>query len=153
MADAQPVIKSTVTGWVRFTLALFIATALAIFIFVWDGKYINGFNLPEFLGPFIFFPLLSLVLGYGINCLIQYLSCKQVEWLVQIQRAAIIPLPQIIIWGLLSYFTSMRWPIEGLVQNWNPDEKKALSSGFYGFWIGLYTQSIMNGFAQLCPTV
>lgn len=152
MADTgAPVNKSNVTSGIRITLALCVATALAIFIFLWDSKYINGFNLPDWLGPFVFFPLLSVFLGYGTNCLIQFLSCKQVEWLVQLERVAIIPLPQIAIWGLLSYFTSLRWPIEGLIQSWTSEEKKALSSAFYGFWIGLYTQSIMNGLAQLCP--
>ena len=152
MADTgTPVINSKITSGIRIIFSLFIATALAIFIFLWDSKYINGFNLPDWLGPFVFFPLLSVVLGYGINCLIQFLSCNEVQWLVQLERVAIIPLPPIAIWGLLSYFTSLRWPIEGLIQSWASQEKKAISSTFYGFWIGLYTQSIMSGLAQLCP--
>jgi hypothetical protein len=147
----DPVIKSGVTSGIRNSLALSVAISLAIFIFLWDSKIVNGNNWPQWLGPFVFFPLLSLVLGYGVNCLIQYLSCKQVQPLVQLQYVAMVPLPQIAIWGILTYFTSLRWPIEGLVQESNPEQRKGLSSAFYGFWIGLYTQSIMNGFAQMCP--
>ena len=150
MAD-DPVITSMVTSGIRISLSFLVAIILGIFILVWDGKVITGYNLPDWLGPFIFFPLLSVILGYGINCLIQYLSCKTVQWLVQLQRVAIIPLPQVSIWGLLYVFPILRWPIEGLIQDFSEDIKKGISSGFYGFWIGLYTQSIMTSFAQLCP--
>jgi len=146
-----PVIKTGVTSGIRITFSICIAIILGIFMIFWDGKYINGYNFPDWLGPFVFLPLLSITLGYAANCLIQYMSCKQVQWLVQLQRVAIIPLPQFLLWGLLYIFPSMRWPIEGLIQDIPPETKKGISSGFYIFWIGLYTQSIMNGLAQLCP--
>lgn len=147
---SDPVIKSSLTSSTRIIFALLIAVALSIFIYLWDSKAINN-NLPEWLGTLVFFPLLSVILGYLINCLIQYLSCKEVLWLDQLKNIAIIPIPQILIWLLLNFITSLRWPIEGLVQDWPPEQRKGLSSGFYGFWIGLYSQSIMNAMAQVCP--
>jgi hypothetical protein len=152
MADSAPVIKSKMTSGIRISIALFVAISLAIFIYVWDSKIIYGFNFPEWLGPYILFPFISIVLGYGSNCLIQFLSCNKVEAIKQLQLVSIGVIPQLFIWGLLNFFTSLRWPIEGLVQEWTPEQRKGVSSGFYGFWIALYTQSIMNGFAQTCPS-
>ena len=149
--EESPVIKSRVTGGIRIALSFLVAVTLAVFIFVWDGKYINGFNLPEWLGYFIFFPLISVVLGIGVNSLIQQLSCNRIDWSMQYKIIGIVPVGQIFSWGVISILSSLRWPIEGLVQDFSPDDKKALSSGFYGFWIALYTQSIMNGISQICP--
>ena len=156
MSDAAvttetPVLQSGITTSIRVTLSLLVAICLGIFILLWDCKFINGNGMPDWLGPYIFLPLLAIVLGYGTNCLIQYLSCKKVQWLVQLQRVALIPLPQFLMWGLLYMFPGMRWPIEGLIQDFTPEMKKGISSGFYTFWMGLYTQSIMNGIAQICP--
>jgi hypothetical protein len=151
VTTATPELQSGVTTSIRVSLSILVAVCLGIFILVWDGKYISGNGMPDWLGPYIFLPLLSIVLGYGINCLIQYLSCKKVEWLVQIQRVALIPLAHLLMWGLLYMIPGMRWPIEGLVQDFPAEMKKGLSSGFYVFWMGLYTQSIMNGLAQICP--
>ena len=152
MADSAPVIKSKMTSGIRISIALFVAISLGIFIYVWDSKIIHGFNLPEWLGPYILFPFLSVILGYGSNCLIQYLSCNTVQPINQLQLVSMGILPQLFVWFLLNFFTSLRWPIEGLVQEWTPEQRKGLSSGFYGFWIGLYTQSVMNGMAQMCPS-
>ena len=149
--EDSPVIKSRVTGGIRIALSFLVAIALAVFIFVWDGKYINGFNLPEWLGYFIFFPLISVVLGIGVNSLIQNLSCNRIDWSMQIKTIAAVPFVQIFVWGIIYIISSLRWPIEGLVQDLPPDDKRALSSAFYGFWIGLYTQCVMNGISQICP--
>jgi hypothetical protein len=146
-----PALQSTITTSIRVTLSLLVAICLGIFILLWDCKFINGSGMPDWLGPYIFLPLLAVVLGYGTNCLIQYLSCKKVQWLVQLQRVALIPLPQYLMWGLLYMIPGMRWPIEGLIQDFTPEMKKGISSGFYTFWMGLYTQSIMNGLSQICP--
>jgi len=146
-----PVIKSKVTSPIRIALAFLVAIALAVFIFVWDGNYINGFNLPNWLGYFIFFPLISTLLGLGVNSLIQNLSCNQVDMSMQLKTIAMVPVGQILAWGIIYIISSLRWPIEGLVQDFSPNDKRALSSAFYGFWIALYTQSITNGISQVCP--
>ena len=154
MADtSEPVIKSTLTSSIRLTFALLVAVALSVFIYLWDSKIIPHNTLPDWLGTIVFFPLISVGLGYLVNCLIQYLSCKQVQWIDQLKNISMIPIPQILIWALLNAFTSLRWPIEGLVQEWPLEQRKGLSSGFYGFWMALYTQSIMIGIAQLCPNL
>jgi len=139
------------TSGIRISLALVVATALGIFMLIWDGNFINGFDLPQWLGPYVILPFIAVFLGFICNSLIQYLSCKKVQWLVQLQRIALVPFPPILMWGLLYLFPGLRWPIEGLVQEASPEQRRGLSSGFYAFWIGLYSQSIMNGFAQLCP--
>ena len=146
-----PVIKSKVTSSIRIALSLLVAIALAVFIFVWDGHYITGFNLPDWLGYFVFFPLISVILGLGVNSLIQKLSCNRIVWSMQFNMIAMVPFGQILAWGVIYIVSSLRWPIEGLVQDFSPHDKRALSSGFYGFWIALYTQSIMNGISQICP--
>jgi hypothetical protein len=148
---ADPVIKSKVTSGMRIALSFFVAITLGVFIFLWDGNYISGFNLPGWLGYFVFFPLISVILGLCINSLIQNLSCNRIDWPMQYKIISMIPLWQILAWAIIYMLSSLRWPIEGLVQDFSPDDKKALSSGFYGFWIALYTQSIMNGLSQVCP--
>jgi len=153
MSDTSetPELQTGVTTSIRVVSAICVAITLALFILIWDGKYINGYGWPEWLGPFVFLPVIFMTLGFFINSLIQYLSCKKVHWLSQFARVAVSPAPLFALWGLLYIIPSIRWPIEGLVQDLQPETKKGLSSGFYVFWIGLYTQSIMNGLAQICP--
>jgi hypothetical protein len=139
------------TSAIRISFSLIVAVSLGLFILIWDGKFVNGYNLPDWLGPFVIYPFIAVILGFATNCLIQYLSCKEVQWLVQLQRIAIVPIPSTIVWGLLYMLPSLRWPIEGLVQEHTVEYRRGLSSGFYGFWLALYTQSILNGLAQVCP--
>lgn len=146
-----PAKTSGVNGGIRIVLALLVGIALGIFMLAWDAKFIGHEAIPEWIGPYISMPLIAIVLGYGSNCLIQQLSCGQVQWWVQLQRVAIAPIPIILMWFLLGIAPGMRWPIEGLVQSGSPALRKGLSSGFYAFWIGLYFQNMLNGAAQLCP--
>jgi hypothetical protein len=146
-----PTPKSGVGTGIRVVISFELAIAIGIFMLLWDGGYIPHVSIPAWMGSFIFTPLIAVVLGYGGNCLIQALSCGQVQWLLQLQRILIVPVPFLIIWGLLYMFPIMRWPIEGLAQQTNEVFRKGLSSGFYAFWIALYTQSIMNGGSQACP--
>jgi hypothetical protein len=157
MADTPKVTSDTpqktsgVSGGIRVVLALLVAIALGIFMLVWDAKFIGHDAIPDWTGPFIAMPLMAIILGYGSNCLIQQLSCGNVQWLVQLNRVAIAPVPIILMWAILYIAPGMRWPIEGLIQSGTPQLRKGLSSGFYAFWVGLYLQNILNGAAQLCP--
>jgi len=135
---------------IRISIAIFISIALAIFILLWDGGHMGNLGIPEWVGSFIFLPLLAVILGFGGNSLIQQLSCGQVQWLNQLQRIAIVPVPYIFMWGIMYFIPGMRWPIEGLIQTQAPQMKKGISSAFYTFWISMYTQSIMTGLSQLC---
>lgn len=146
-----PTPKSGVDTGIRFVISFVVAIAIGIFMLLWDGGYIPHTNIPGWMGSYIFTPLIAVVLGYGSNCLIQTLSCGQVQWLVQLKRILIVPFPFIITWALLHMIPNLRWPIEGLAQETNEVFRKGLSSGFYAFWIALYTQSIMNGGSQVCP--
>ena len=157
MADTSKVTSTTppktsgVNSGIRIVLALLVGIALGIFMLAWDANFIGHEVIPDWVGPYILMPLMAMIFGYGSNCLIQQLSCGQIQWLVQLNRVAIAPFPIILMWLILYIAPGMRWPIEGLVQSGSPALRKGLSSGFYAFWIGLYFQNMMNGAAQICP--
>jgi len=157
MADTSTVTSDTpkktsgVSGGIRVVLALLVGIALGIFMLAWDAKFIGHEAIPDWIGPYVSMPLMAAILGYGSICLIQQLSCGKVQWLVQLNRIAIVPVPIILMWFILYIAPGMRWPIEGLVQSGSPALRKGLSSGFYAFWMGLYLQNMLNGVAQLCP--
>ena len=157
MADTPKITSDTpkktsgVSGGIRVVLALLVGIVLGIFMLAWDAKFIGHEAIPDWIGPFIAMPMIAMILGYGTNCLIQQLSCGQIQWLVQLNRIVIVPIPILLLWGFLALIPAMRWPIEGLVQSGSPALRRGLSSGFYAFWIGLYLQNILNGTAQLCP--
>jgi hypothetical protein len=151
ITSESPTPKSGVSSAIRISIAVLIGIVIAIFMLLWDGGYMPHTNMPAWLGPYIFAPLIAVILGYGADCLLQQLSCGKVEWLLQLQRVLVIPIPYVVTWGFLHFIPGMRWPIEGLVQDSSVEIKRGLSSGFYAFWIALYTQSIMNGGSQLCP--
>jgi hypothetical protein len=146
-----PTAKSGISNGIRISLSFIIALTVGIFMMLWDGNFIPHSGIPDWIGAFVFIPLLATVLGLGSNCLVQQLSCGNVQWGAQFQRIIIVPLPFILTWGLLYLMPGMRWPIEGLVQGSLPEVRRGLSSGFYAFWVGLYTQSVLTGLAQICP--
>jgi hypothetical protein len=139
------------SGGIRFCIAVLISICLGLFILMWDGGYIPHYGIPSWFGFVIFLPLLAVGLGYLGDCLTQHLSCGQVQWLLQLQRVAYAPILFLVIWILLYFFPTMRWPIEGLAQHTTPAVRRGLSSAFYAFWMGLYTQSYLVGLAQVCP--
>lgn len=151
VTSATPVKSSGISSGVRIILALLVGLSLGIFMLTWDAKFIGHEGIPDWIGSYIFMPLLAVVLGYGSDCLIQQLSCGQVQWLIQLQRVAIVPVPIVLMWLILYIAPGMRWPIEGLIQSGSPQLKQGLSSGFYAFWMGLYCQSLLNGVSQICP--
>lgn len=146
-----PAKTSGVNGSIRTVLALLVGIALGIFMLAWDANFIGHEAVPDWTGPYVAMPLIIIILGYMSNCLIQQLSCGRIQWLVQLNRIAMAPIPIIILWFILSMIPALRWPIEGIIQSGSPSLRKGLSSGFYAFWIGLYFQNIMNGAAQICP--
>ena len=151
ITSATPPTPSGVSSGIRIVIALLVAIVLGIFMLAWDAKFIGHDGIPDWLGPYVFMPLIAVVLGFGSDCLIQQLSCGQVQWLVQLQRVLIVPFPIILTWGVLWLLPGLRWPIEGLIQSGSPALRSGLSSGFYAFWMGLYCQSLLNGASQICP--
>lgn len=144
--------KSKLSNGIRSSLGFFIALSLGLFILLWDGQYIPHGPFPGWVGGFIFIPLLAITLGVCVNILVQQLSCGFIQWGAQVNRIMYIPISFIIMRGVLNFIPGLRWPIEGLVQDLGTHLKMGLSSGFYTFWIGLYTQSLMSGASQMCPT-
>jgi hypothetical protein len=143
--------KTGLNGGIRFCIGALVALVLGLFMLMWDAGYIPINGLPPWLGSYVFLPILAVALSFGGVSLVQYLSCNQVQWLTQLQRVAFVPLPIWALWIILYFFPIMRWPIEGLVQGKSPTLRHGLSSGFYTFWIALYTQSLLVGLAQICP--
>lgn len=143
--------KSSVSSGIRITIALVVALTLGLFMLTWDAKFIHHSPLPDWLGPFVFTPLIAVIIGILSNAIIQQLSCGEIQWVAQLQRVSMVPVIFLLLWTFLYFIPGFRWPIEGLFQNGSPELRLGLSSGFYAFWIGLYCQSLMNGFAQLCP--
>jgi hypothetical protein len=147
----DPVKTSGVSSGIRISTALVVGVILGLSILVWDSNILPHGIMPDWIGGYVFIPMLSVVLGYGICCLVQQLSCGQVQWLIQLQRVSILPVPFIVVKFVLYMMPSLRWPIEGLIQSVSPELRTGLSSAFYTFWTGLYCQSMLNSVSQLCP--
>lgn len=154
MADTKESDKATsgVSTGIRVAIASGSALILGIFILFWDGGFIpySNVGLSNWVGHLIIVPLLAVVLSFGANSLIQSLSCSEVQALDQLQRAAFSPIPFVAIWILLYFVPSLRWPVEGLLQKFDPKIRRGFSSAFYTFWAGLYTQAALNSLAQMC---
>jgi len=147
----EPSKPSGVSSGVRISTALLVGLILGLFILLWDSKILPHGIIPDWIGGYIFIPMISLVLGYGTCCLVQQLSCGEVQWLIQLQRVSVLPLPFIVVKGILYMIPAIRWPIEGMIQSVSPELRTGFSSAFYTFWTGLYCQSMLNSVSQLCP--
>lgn len=135
---------------IRLSISIAVALSVGLFMLLWDGLFIPHSPQHALLGPFLITPIIAVVFGFGASSGVQQLSCGQVDWLNNFIRSLFVP-GMFVIWWLLLYFVpSLRWPIEGLFQTQSPAFQKGASSGFYAFWLGLYSQSILNGFAQMC---
>ena len=148
--DSNTSTVSGVSTGIRISIAVGVALILGIFTLLWDGNFISKSGIPDFVGPYIFLPLIAVVLVMGADCLIQFLSCGSVQWATQAKRASVVPLPFWLVNILLKFIPILRWPIEGLVQRATPSIQRGLSSAFYMFFTGLYTQSILISLSQLC---
>jgi len=149
MATPAATEKTGVSNGVRVSVAIVVAIILGIFTLLWDGNFIKV-GIPHFIGPYVILPLMAVVLIFGGDCLIQYLSCGKIQWYIQAQRAAIVPIPFWVMSIALYFLPILRWPIEGLAQRSTPSTRNGLSSGFYYFWTGLYTQSLLISLSQFC---
>lgn len=142
--------NTSVSMPIRITVAALVSLTLAVFVLVWEGGIIHNGSQPPWYGTIMILPILSFLLTLGSNCLIQQLSCKKVEWLTQVYRSVVAPLSLYVMLSVLYFIPGLRWPIEGLAQKAGPDMRKGLSSGFYTFWISMYSSGILNSMAQMC---
>jgi hypothetical protein len=150
MAKGSKTTAATNSG-IRIALSLLVGLSCGIFILLWDGNHMSHGPAPAWLGAYVLLPLVAVITSFASNSLIQYLNCGQVQWKKQLGAASIAPVPIIVVFILISYITSLRWPIEGLAQSSTPEFQKGLSSGYYGFWLGMYIQNFLGGTAQICP--
>jgi hypothetical protein len=148
MARTQ-VKKSGLSTGIRIAIAFGIALILALFIGFFEFQY-SGIGTYYLIGYRVLFPLLAVVLSFGGTCFIQYLSCNEVEWLLQFGRSFIILIP-LILAHLILYFDRLRWPIEGMMQLQSKQFQRAMATSFYVFWAALYGQASVNSLSQTCP--
>lgn len=146
---AGQVKKSGLSTGIRIAVAFGVAIILALFIGFFELQY-SGIGTYYLIGYRALLPLLAVILSFGGNSLIQYLSCNEVEWLLQFGRSFIILVPLILV-HLVLYFDRLRWPIEGMMQLQSKQFQKAMSTSFYIFWAALYGQASVNSLAQMCP--
>ena len=143
---------SGVSPAIRIVISILVGLFIGLIALVWNGRIIpNPGHIPMWVGNLVFIPAIAVVVSFGSNCLIQYLSCKQVTLGTQAGRLYMVPFLFYVMALLLYIFPSLTWPIEGLVQQVSPDMRHGLSAGFYTFFMALYTQAFMNGLAQICP--
>lgn len=136
----------------RVTGAFMFAAICALFVLFWEVGFLPNFFGPRgIMGYYVYLPILAYVTSFIVCLAIQQLSCGTVEVKVQAQRAAfsVAFLPAVYL--LLYLLPGLRWPVEGLTPLSPPAVKTGLSTAFFVFWGGLYTQEVMNGFAQACP--
>ena len=144
-----PIVTSSITGGIRITIAIVVAVILGLFMLVWDSR-LYYYGIPHWLGSVVFLPLIAILLNFGGDCLVEQLSCGKVSWLIQLQRAAVVPIPFWFMSFILYWVPLLRWPIEGLAQSATLSTKQGLSSGFYTFWVGMYVQSLLINLSQFC---
>jgi hypothetical protein len=143
--------KSGIGSHIRITLAIVSSLMMASFMLLWDGGHIPLSETAPWTGSIIFLPILAMIVGLAANSTIQQMSCGTINWPGQFKQIAVIPIPYLIMAGLLYMLPILRWPIEGMIQSSTPQMKMSISSAFYIFWISMYTQSFMTGISQICP--
>ena len=143
--------KGSMSPGIRITISIIFALVIGLFSVFWNAGFFPNTHTIIWVGNIIIVPLIAVVMSFGSNCLIQQLSCGQVQLATQASRLWMAPIMFYIMETLLFFFPGLLWPIEGIFQNVSPSLQKGFSRGFYAFWMALYTQGFMNGLAQMCP--
>ena len=136
---------------IRITISIVFALVIGLFSVFWNAGFFPNTQGILWVGNLIIVPLIAVAMSFGSNCLIQQLSCGQIQLATQASRLWMAPILFYIMEVLLFFFPGLLWPIEGIFQNISPNLQKGFSRGFYAFWMALYTQGFMNGLAQMCP--
>jgi hypothetical protein len=136
----------------RITISIGTAIIIGLISLFWNGAMFgNTSNIPPWVGNVILIPVIAMIISYASSILIQQLSCGHIQLITQAVRVAYVPIGFIVMWLILYWFPSWRWPIEGLIQGYSYNTRHGLSSAFYAFVVMLYTQALLNGLAQVCP--
>ena len=143
--------KSSMSPGIRITISIIFALIIGLFSVFWNAGFFPNTQNIVWVGNLVIVPLIAVVISFGSNCLIQQLSCGQVQLATQASRLWMAPVLFYIMELLLFFFPGLLWPIEGIFQNITPNLQRGFSKGFYTFWMALYTQAFMNGLAQICP--
>ena len=136
---------------IRMTISIVFALIIGLFSLFWNGGFFPNTQTIVWVGNLVIVPLIAVAISFGSNCLIQQLSCGQVQLATQASRLWMAPILFYVMELILFFFPGLLWPIEGLFQNVSPNLQRGFSKGFYAFWMALYTQAFMNGLAQACP--
>lgn len=148
--EANPKKSSGVSSGIRVIISVLVAMTLGIMSLFWYYQVYPSSQISWTLDLCVI-PGIAVLMSFICNCLIQWLSCGTIQYITQLSRLWMVPVLFYLMTLLLFIFPSLRWPIEGLYQEYSPTFRFGLSSGFYTFWMALYTQAFMNGVAQICP--
>lgn len=152
MSSTEKPPQSNLGTATRVTGAFMFAAICALFVLFWEVGFIPNFFGPRsIMGYYVYLPILAYVTSFIVCLVIQQLSCGTVQPAVQAQRAAFSVAFLPVVYLLLYLLPGLRWPVEGLLPLQPQPVKTGLSTAFFIFWGGLYTQEVMNGFAQACP--
>jgi len=136
---------------IRITISIVFALVIGLFALLWNAGFFPNTGTMIWVGNLVIIPLIAVVASFGSNCLVQQLSCGQIQVGTQASRLWMAPIAFLVMELLIFFFPTLLWPIEGLFQNISQSLQKGFSRGFYAFWMALYTQAFMNGLAQICP--
>lgn len=148
---SDPPRPNSMSPGIRITISIVFALIIGLFSVFWNAGFFPNTQGIVWVGNMIIVPLIAVVISFGSNCLIQQLSCGQIQLKTQASRLWMAPILFYIMELLLFFFPCLLWPIEGIFQTVAPSLQKGFSRGFYAFWMALYTQAFMNGLAQICP--
>ena len=106
-------------------------------------------NINNNLYLWITLLILSYLLSFGINALIQLVSCGSIFIGSIAKKSLWLPAFVTIFLGL-SYIGFLSWAVEGSLPEMDSYTKHSISHGFYIFWGAFYGQLLSGGLVQSC---
>lgn len=134
----------------RMVASLMAGLLVGVFTLLWNIQIFGNRSESVWIGNFALIPLVAALVTFLMNCIIQNLSCGYTEVAYQAHHIASVPIPFMLLAGILNFFTILLWPIEGLYQTSPEEFRRAVSYAFYFFWAATFNQAYQNSFAQRC---
>ena len=135
------------------TLALSFAVGIALFgSTIILGWLSTTYKWNENFTKWIVLPVISFVVTFLINIIVQTITCKKTEY-PKIASGAIL-VPVFVLCGLLISLSGLiRSPIESAIPLASRLKYGSLFAiGYYVFWAGMFGEAFSGGFAQACLT-
>jgi hypothetical protein len=134
---------------VRLAFTTILAVILLVFVVFWElGSIPLG---PAWLGTYVYIPILAYLISFFLALAIQKLSCGKVDAGAQAKNAITLPISYFVLLGILYGLPKLRYPVEGLIPQYDPLVRRAVSSGFYLVLLSYLAQESVNKAAMNCP--